>query len=81
MVRKRVRRGQSRKNMMKTFKVMYNNVRGVKSKEGVIKRIIYEENPTILALAETKLNELDVFDLEEEGYSKGMTEMEMEEEF
>ena len=69
MVRKRVRRGQSRKNMMKTFKVMYNNVRGVKSKEGVIKRIIYEENPTILALAETKLNELDVFDLEEEGYS------------
>ena len=38
---------------------MVNNVRGLKSKEEIVTRIINEENPVILALVETKLNEGD----------------------
>ena len=35
---------------------MVNNVRGFKSKEIMIRRIIQEENPVIMALTETKMN-------------------------
>ena len=49
---------------MRTFKVMCNNVRGVKSKEEIIKRIIHEENPVIMALVETKLTKDDVFEID-----------------
>ena len=46
---------------------MLNNVRGFKSKETLIKRIIQEEEPVFIALVETKLNgeEIDI-----EGYEK-----------
>ena len=40
---------------------MVNNVRGVKSKEIMIKRIIAEEEPVIIALVETKLKEKEGF--------------------
>ena len=55
-----MRRGQARKNAIRKFKVMYDNVRGVKSKKEVIERIVNEENPVILALTETKLNKDDI---------------------
>ena len=38
---------------------MFDNVRGFKSKDMVIKRIIDEEGPVLIALAETKLNKED----------------------
>ena len=38
---------------------MMNNIRGYKTKENVIKRIIEEENPVIIGLVETKLNKDD----------------------
>ena len=41
------------------FKVMQNNVRGFKSKEVMIRRIVMEENPVIVALSETKLTKDD----------------------
>ena len=41
---------------MKKFKVMANNVRGFKSKETMIRRIIAEEEPVIIALVETKMD-------------------------
>ena len=65
--RKKVRRGQARKNVFKTFKVMYNNVRGIKSKEEVLRRIVSEENPVIMAIGETKLKKGD-WPEEIEGY-------------
>ena len=49
---------------MRKFKVMYDNVRGVKSKKEVIERIVNEENPVILALTETKLNKDDIFEID-----------------
>ena len=47
--------------------MMVNNVRGVKSKENVIKRIIEEESPIIVGLVETKLKEEDVVNIK--GYN------------
>ena len=50
----KVRRGGKRiKNKLKKFKIMYSNLRGFKSKIESIKNIIAEEKPTIIALAET----------------------------
>ena len=43
---------------------MFNNVRGYKSKETIIKRIISEENPVLVALVETKLEETEVVKLD-----------------
>ena len=43
---------------------MCNNVRGVKSKEEIIKRIINDENPVIMALVETKLDKDDIFNID-----------------
>ena len=62
--RKKIRRGQARKNAIRTFKVLCNNVRGVKSKEETIKRIVSEENPVLVALVETKLDKNDAFGID-----------------
>ncbi len=63
-MKKKLRRGQRIRNKMIKFNVMYNNLRGVKSKIDSIKRIIQDKEPTIMALAETKLNEGEDFELE-----------------
>ena len=54
--RKKTRRGKPRKNALKKFKVMMNNVRGFKTKERMIRRIIAEEEPVVIALTETKMD-------------------------
>ena len=51
-----MRRGKPRKNALNKFSVMLNNVRGYRTKEVMIKRIIEEEEPVMIALVETKLN-------------------------
>ena len=65
-MRKKVRRGQKIRNKLSQFNVLYNNLRGYKSKVQSIRRIIEEKDPTILALAETKLCEGE--DVKIEGY-------------
>ena len=59
-----MRRGQARKNALKKFTAVLNNVRGIKTKENVIRRIMDELNPTLFALVETKLGEFDKFEVE-----------------
>ena len=54
-----MRRGKPRKNALQKFKVMLNNTRGYKSKETIVKRIIEEENPVMVALVETNLEDAD----------------------
>ena len=55
---------------------MLNNVRGYKSKENVIKRIVSEEEPVLLALVETKLEACDTVELP--GYQIVRTDRENE---
>ena len=38
---------------------MLNNIRGFKTKETMLKRIVAEEEPVLLAICETKLNKND----------------------
>ena len=64
MIKKKTRRGQVRKNALKNFKIVLNNVRGLKTKENVVHRIMDELNPTFFALVETKLGEFDKFKVE-----------------
>ena len=61
--RKKIRRGKSTKNALTKFKFMINNVRGFKSKQTTIKRIIQEQEPVMVALVETKLREGENFEL------------------
>ena len=53
---------------MKKFKLMFNNLRGVKSKLTSIKEIMKYESPAIAGLAETKLEGGEIIKLE--GYWK-----------
>ena len=53
----KVRRSQKIKNKLKEFKLLYNNIRGIKSKKESLKEIIAEERPTVVALVETLLEE------------------------
>ena len=64
MVKKKTRRGKVRRNTFKGFKIMYNNVNGIKSKMTSLERIIEEENPTIIGITETKLGEIESLNLE-----------------
>ena len=43
-----MRRGKPRKNALNKFSVMLNNVRGYRTKEVMIKRIIDEEEPVMI---------------------------------
>ena len=62
---KKVRRGGKRiKNKMKKFKVLYMNLRGLKSKKKSIQEIIEEEKPTLIAFVETLLEEKEEIKLE-----------------
>ena len=65
--RKKTWRGQRNKNSMQKFVVMLNNVRGAKSKQDAIKRIMQEHSPVMLALVETKLRDGEPFEIE--GYN------------
>ena len=48
---------------MKKFKILLNNIRGVKTKQLMMNRIVLEENPVIFACVETKLNKDDVVEI------------------
>ena len=64
---RKVRRGGKRiKNKLKNFKILYSNLRGFKSKTESIKNIIHEEKPTMIALAETLIE--DDEEVKIEGY-------------
>ena len=43
---------------------MYNNINGIKTKIESLKTIIEEENPTIIGITETKLNEAEKLDID-----------------
>ena len=58
-MKKKTRRGRAKRNALQNCKIMLNNVRGYKTKQMVIKRIIEEEKPTMIAFTETKLNKKD----------------------
>ena len=49
---------------MKTTKILYNNINGIKSKKMSLKRIIEKEKPTVIGIAETKLKENEVVEIE-----------------
>ena len=61
---RKTRRGRPRQNVLKKFKLMFNNLHGVKSKLTPIKEIMEYESPAILGLAETKLEEGEIIKLE-----------------
>ena len=63
---KKVRRGKKIKRKLENCKVMYSNLRGLKIKQKSLEEIILEENPTIIALVETGLE--DEEKIEFEGY-------------
>ena len=65
--KKKIRRSQRCRNALKKCKIMVDNVRGVKSKINSIKDIIDDQEPTIIALTETKLNEEDLIEID--GYT------------
>ena len=52
---------------MKSCKILYNNIRGIKSKKKSLEQIIEEEDPTIIGITETKLNKDDLFEID--GYT------------
>ena len=62
-----VRRSRKIQNKLKKCKVMYINIRGLKSKVESLKEILLDENPEIVGLTETMLDEADVIDIE--GYT------------
>ena len=63
-MKKKTRRGQRIRNKMINFNVMYNNLRGIKSKVHSLQSILNEKQPAIIALAETKLNEGETIELD-----------------
>ena len=60
---RKTRRGKPRKNALVKFKMLLNNVRGFKTRQKEIKRIILEENPVAVSLVETNLKAEDVIDI------------------
>ena len=59
MEKVKTRRGRSNKNELKNLTILYQNVRGIKSKLPSIHTIINEIKPTIICYVETHLNEED----------------------
>ena len=62
-----VRRSRKLQNKLNECKVMYINIRGLKSKVESLKEILIDENLEIDGLTETMLDEADVIDIE--GYT------------
>ena len=58
---KKIRRGRRNQNALKNFKVLFNNIRGAKSKLLSLENIIHEEEPVLMGVAETHLNEGENF--------------------
>ena len=58
-----VRRSKKIKNKIKKFKVYYNNIRGIKSKIKSIKEIIENDQPTLIGIVETHLNQEDKIEI------------------
>ena len=56
-----------KKNMMAKFKVMFNNIRGYKSKKDTLAQLIFEHKPAVVGIAETNLDKDEKID-EIDGY-------------
>ena len=61
-----MRRGKTIKNKLKNFKILFNNVRGIKSKVKSLQDVVMETQPTVICLVETHLQKDEI--LEIEGY-------------
>ena len=73
--KKKVKRGKKIKRKLEKCKVLYANVRGLKSKQLSLEEIIIEENPTIITLVETGLENKEEAKFEGyEVYHKNKTE-------
>ena len=59
-----MRRGKPRRNALESFKLLYNNINGIKTKQRSLQQIIDDERPTIIGISETKLNEKDTLKIE-----------------
>ena len=64
MKRKKIRKGQPITNRLKKFKVLYLNIRGIKSKISTLNDIIDEVTPTIFCVTETHLIDDDAIEIE-----------------
>ena len=64
---KKVKRGKRIKKNLENFKILYVNIRGIKSKVKSLENIAQEEKPTLIAIAETILKEKE--EIEIEGYA------------
>ena len=76
--RRKVRRGQVKKNMHRNCKIYYVNVRGLKSKVESLGEILCKVNPTIICMTETHLGQEEKVEMQ--GY-KVFTCNRTEEEF
>ena len=54
---KGIRRGRRNKNALKSITILYQNIRGLKSKFLSLQAIIHEQNPSIVCLVETFLTD------------------------
>ena len=76
IVTKAVRRSKKTSNKLRQCKVLYLNIRGLKSKMASLKKILINEQPEIVGLTETMLDEADAVELE--GYSVYRSDRERE---
>ena len=58
--RKKVRRSKKIKNELKQFKIIYQNIRGMKSKVDSLTELVEDQKPTIVCLVETHLEKEEV---------------------
>ena len=65
--RKRKKGNKKIRNKMRKFKVLYMNIRGLKSKLGSLCEVVKEEQPEILGIVETMLDDKD--DIQIDGYT------------
>ena len=77
--RKKTRRSQVKRNILKNTKLMMVNIRGMKCKENSLKEIIHENQPTVLMVMETLCPKNDEPDIE--GYTIRSPKMKRKEEW
>ena len=65
---KKRRKGQPIKNRLKKFKILYLNIRGIKSKINSLNDILEEIQPAIFCITETHLMEKEKLDIDEDDY-------------
>ena len=61
---RKVRRGKRIRRNLENFKILYVNIRGIKSKVKSLENIVQEEKPALIAIAETILEEKEEIDIE-----------------